>query len=435
MKFDMIFGHILFAPDGGGSGGAEPKTTQPDGKKGSDPKEEFRQVAAELKSLMTASDERSEAELKEYREKLDKRLDDLEFSFDQKLKAHKVPAESKKYENADAFKAALYAFARKDASSIPGLLQQRGHEVKSSYHPAFKEVKSDNIVRFDQTTGGALLMPAEVSTDIIYNARETTPLAQLVNMTTTDRAQKVVTLRVGTPGIQWIGEEGTVEKKKMTYRTVTLTPKKAAARYGVSIEQEQDSMHDPIAEMQRAYSEDFAVGVGSAMLKGNGVEQPTGMLGKLTEFESNALALVTDDLIKLQEQILEVYQSSGSWLFTRKTRAYIRTLILSSTNGLQYTWEPDFQRKSPTLLLGAPVYIAKDSDLAGKVSGNFDANAIPIIFGDFRSGYELTMRSDMYVIDDPYSDSDSFVRNLSIMSRVDGKPTKTEALVALKMTA
>jgi HK97 family phage major capsid protein len=139
-------------------------------------------------------------------------------------------------------------------------------------------------------------------------------------------------------------------------------------------------------------------------------------------------------LIRMQEQLKENYQASASWLMTRLTRAYIRSLVLSSTNGLQYTWEPDFKRQSPTLLLGAPVYIAKEGDLAGRVSGNFVAGQVPLIYGDFSQGYEVTRHTEMYLIDDIYTGAAEFVRNLHIMARFGGNVIKSEALVQLTIS-
>ena len=430
----MIYGSILFAPDTGGSGAEG--DTKPKVKEQTDPRKEYQQIASELKNLISTQAERGKEEFKESFEKLNNRLDDLEFDHEKVKKdvSERYKENAGKYQHAGLFKNALLDFAKGNHNALHEKVGAGSLEVKSGYHPSYNQ-KSDNIVRYDQTSGAALLLPDEVSTDMLYNAIEATPIAQLVSTTTTSRPNKKITLRTGTPGIQWIGEEGEVDKKKMTYKVITLTPKKGACRYGMSIEQEEDSAWDPIGEMMKAFEEDFRVGVGSAALTGNGVDRPTGMIGNLTGHNSGGQALTTDMLIALQESILEEYQDNGSWLFNRTTRANIRSLVLSSTNGLQYTWEPDFQRKSPTLLLGDPVFIARKADMAGVLTGNFTVGDVPILYGDFRRAYELVVRTDMYMIDDPFSESKSFIRNLAIMSRVDGKPTQTEAAAELRITA
>ena len=429
----MIYAHLIasFMPSFLGIVADEGGSQKPDVKTPSDPKAEFRQLASELKNLVSTQADKTKGEYEEGLKKINDRFDKLEFDFEQSAK-NRVATPTDTFQHRDAFKKSLLEFAKGNRNALHDNYASGALDIKGGYHPML--MKSDNIVRFDQTSGAALLMPAEMSRQMLYNAIEATPIAQLVDTTTCSSATKTVTIRTGTPGIQWIGEEGETDKGKMTYKVITLTPKKAAARYGMSIEQEQDSQWDPIAECMKAYEEDFRVGVGTAALTGNGVDRPTGMVGKMGGMNTASLALSTDLLIRLQEQILEEYQDNASWLFTRKTRAYIRSLVLSATNGLQYTWEPDFQRKSPTLLLGDPVFIAREGDLAGLVSGNFTAGHVPVLYGDFKSAYELTVRSDMYMIDDPYSESKSFIRNLAIMSRIDGKPTKTEAVVELRIT-
>jgi len=418
------------AHEDGAGGGAKAK-------KSSDmtPKEEFRQVASELKTKFEDFQKGilTKSEFEDASTKMNDRLDQLEF--DLKSQSRKAVDGEKNKEHKEAFRKAFSMFGKGRREELNQKSIQEEIGMKSAYHPML-QTKSSNFVRFDVASGGALLMPAEMSTQILYNAVERNAVTSLVRNTTTDRQKKIVTIRTSTPGLNWVEEEGTTPKGKTTYRKVELTPKKAAARYGMSIEEEQDSGYDIENEIMRAYEEDFDVSVGTAVTSGNGVGKPKGLIGNCKAYESSSLSLTTDILIKMQESILEAYQGNANWLFTRKTRAYIRTLVLSATNGLQYTWEPDFTRRTPTLLLGAPVNVAREGDLAGAFSGDFSAGQVPILYGDFDQGYELTMRSDMYVIDDPYTESADWIRNYNIMSRIDGQPTKSdEALVELQITA
>ena len=305
-------------------------------------------------------------------------------------------------------------------------------EVKAGYHD--REVKSDNLVRFDFAASGALLLPAAISNEIIKNVVEATPVMGLARVTPTNRSDYKRRVRTSTPGGRWLAEEATNTKTKPTYGEISIPPQKWAAQYGWSIENEQDSAYNLVNELVQAYTEDFSVDFGSAFVNGNGVGKPRGLVGNVTSFNSGGLALTTDMLIQMQAQLKEPYHANASWLFDRYTRAYVRSLVLSSTNGLQYTWEPDFTRRSATLLLGAPVALSRPGDLAGRVSGNFTAAQVPIIYGDFSQGYEVTMHTDMYMIDDPYTEASSFVRNMHIMSRVGGNVIKDEALVQLTIT-
>lgn len=385
---------------------------------------DFRNLVAELKEAVTSDINGLQTESAETKSKLDKineQLDKIEF--DQKTQPAPINPELKKKASVAEFSELLGKFAQGERKGL-----NVSTEVKSQYHQSLN-TKSDNLVRFDLAAAGALLLPNDISADIIKNVTEFTPAMSLASVTTTNRSNYERRVRTGTAGGQWLSEEVQNVKTKPKYAIVKIPPQKWGARYGWSIEQQQDTGYDLIAELNQSFREDFSVDMGAAFISGDGVGKPTGMLGNITNFDTTQLAITTDDLIKLQESLKEDYHGNASWLFTRKTRAYIRTLVLSSTNGLQYTWEPDFQRKSPTLLLGAPVTIARDGDLAGRVSGNFTAGQVYAIYGDFSQGYEVTMHTDMYMIDDPYTDASSFVRNLNIMTRVGGAPIKAEALV------
>lgn len=421
---------IFMAPDtGGGTGGGAANVNN------SDPKKEFANLADELKTTIKEYGQES-SEAKSQLEKINNRMDELEFDYQAHKKSLPHVGETKEMVHLDTFRSAFFRFASGDrhAFKTDGAA---GLEVKSGYHPMLsREEKSDNIVRFDVATAGALLLPEEIATAINYNVIEKTPVMELVLTSSTSRSEKSRILRDKTGGGTWLEEEGTNVKKKPEYRKVKLTPKKFAARYGFTIEQQEDTAFDLVSEISRAYQEDFDVSVGSAVVKGDGNGKPKGMIGNIGSENSGALTLTAQMLIDHQESLLEAYQNAGSWLFTRKTRAFIRGLFLSSANAsLQYLWEPDFTRRAPTMLLGNPVYIAREGDLAGATDGTFIAGEVPVIYGDFREGYEVTMRTDMYIIDDPYSESDQFVRNLNIMSRVDGQPTRKEALSQLTITS
>ena len=379
--------------------------------------EEFRGLVAELKESVATDN-------KEAIDKINERMDKVEFDVKTAPKPRPEPSESKKELHKEFANIAL-----EFASGNRHELKKR--EVKN-WHPSM-ETKGDNLVRFDFASAGALLLPAQISEDIIKVVTESTPAMALARVTTTGRSEYKRRVRTGLPGGAWLAEEVANNKTKPTYKEVSIPPQKWGARYAWTIEQQQDTGYNLVGELTQAFREDFSIDIGAAFLSGNGVGKPTGLIGNVTNFDAAQLAISSNDLIRIQEELKDGYQANATWLFTRATRAYIRTLILSTTNGLQYTWEPDFQRRSPTLLLGAPVAIARDGQMAGKVSGNFTAGEVYLVYGDFSRGYEMVMHTDMYMIDDPYTEASSFVRNMHIMTRVGGNVIQEEALV--QMTA
>jgi HK97 family phage major capsid protein len=390
-----------------------------------DDKKELRDLVVELRNAVEQKHGVLEVKNQEAYNKINERLDAIEF--DSKKNAHQSSDANLDNGVKTEFKEVLRDFTfggdRKGINS---------RELKSAYKGG---KKSNTLVRFDIAAAGALLMPAQVSEEIIKNVVEATPILQLARVTPTDRSDYKRRARTSTPGVTWLAEASTNSIVAPQYAEISIPPQKAASRFAMSQEQIDDTGYDLVSEMTECFREDFAAGFGTATLSGNGVGKPYGMIGRVSNYDSASVALSTDMLIRMQEQLKENYQASSSWLMTRLTRAYIRSLVLSSTNGLQYTWEPDFKRQSPTLLLGAPVYIAKEGDLAGRVSGNFTAGQVPLIYGDFSQGYEVTRHTEMYLIDDIYTGAAEFVRNLHIMARFGGNVIKSEALVQLSITA
>lgn len=385
---------------------------------------DWRNAVAELKDLTVnrlSSVEEQGAEFKEQLEKINETLDSFEFA--SKTDTAKTPIQLRT-ETVSEFKDAFLKFARKDRTALGST------QVNNTYHPAM--AKSANMVRFDLASAGALLLPAQISEEIIKNVVEATPAMQLARVTQTDRSEYKRRARTSTPGGQWLGETAESTKGKPKYKEITITPHKWASSYGMSIEQEQDTGYDLVAEINQAFSEDFAVDMGYAFLNGDGVQKPQGLSDNVGTFTCDSNILTANDLIRAQESLKEVYQNSGSWLFTRTARAGIRTLFLTSNNAaMQYLWEPDFTRRSPTLLLGSPVYIAANGDLAGANDNTYTTGNKIAVYGDFAQGYEIVMRTDMYMIDDPYSNASSFERDFHLMTRVGGGVIKPEALVTI----
>jgi len=417
-----MFKHLNICFDPNEPTGGEPNVKTP-----SDAKGEFRQLASELRDTV-ASYKTDSAESKERLENLNERMDTLEYSLE-KSRHSKAPESEPKYKHVDTFKNALKRWCEGDRRNLTGDV-----EVKSGYH-SYTDKKSDNMVRYDVQSAGALLLPSEFSNDMIHNIQETSPIMQLVSVRVTDRPSVTRTLRTKTPGVAWVEETGKASKGKTEYRNVEITPHKAAARYGFSMEQFEDSGWDMTTEINQAWTEDFDIEAAKQMINGDGVKKPKGMLEEAKVADLGDRTLDANELIQMQEELLEVYQRNASWLFNRKTRAYVRTKVLSD-NAIQYLWEPDFTRGSPTLLLGSPVYIAANDHMHGVTTGDFDANSKPILYGDFSRAYQAVIRNDMYVIDDIYSEADAFVRNINIMARIGGHPLEaSDCLVALKKTA
>ncbi len=381
-----------------------------------DPKSEFRNLAAELKDAVINKNQ-------EQSRKINERLDAIELG----LKSVKTPETKTNSEDRANFKKAFGLFAKGGLGSVESM-----RDVKVGRRVA-GEIKSDNLVRFDLAAAGALLLPAEMSTDINKQIVEFSPVLQVAKVVETSAPSYKQAQRNDSLSATWLDEDTASSKVKDTFGYVDIPVHKIAARVAWTIEQEQDAAYDLEAEINSSIREQFEKSLGTAFISGNGVKKPTGLVGNVTNYNSGALTLTSDMLIRLQAQLKDYYQANSAWMANRLTFAAIRQLVLSSTNGLAYLWEPSFQAGYPSRLLGAPIYEAPD--LAGSVTGVFTAGQVPILYGDFAYGYTVARHTDFYVIRDQFSEASSFVTNLYVMSRFGGAVVRDEAIAQLTITA
>lgn len=147
----------------------------------------------------------------------------------------------------------------------------------------------------------------------------------------------------------------------------------------------------------------------AAFLSGDGVTQPKGIFAypqkPLGQYEWGHLECVEQlsDKPEIQlESLLSVvtatppqYLANASWLMSRS--AWTALLHLTDQNG-RILLQPAMGEKIPPILLGYPVFITDDMpQLSAKES------TTPILFGDFRSGYQIVDSGNISILRDPYS--------------------------------
>lgn len=286
--------------------------------------------------------------------------------------------------------------------------------------------KADNMVRYDFGSAGALLMPSEMSSDINKQIVEFTPVLQLARVVNTSSHTYRQRKRNTSLSASWLAENVAGDKTKSVYGYTDVPVHKLTARVGWSIEQEQDSDFNLREEVMGDIREQFEVSLGQAFLSGDGINKPTGMIGRVTPYASAPAALTSVALITMQAILKTGYQRNASWMMNRQTMAKVRALtIAGGTNN--YIWEPSFQAGTPSRLLGSPVYEAPD--LAGTSAANFTQATVPIIYGDFKNGYLVARNRDFYLIEDRFTEADAFATNLNAMTRFGGDVIRAEAIV------
>ena len=185
-------------------------------------------------------------------------------------------------------------------------------------------------------------------------------------------------------------------------------------------------------EVRIAFSEAEEV----AFVNGDGVAKPRGFLqytkiadaswawekvGYIATGSSGAFdANEADDLIDLVYTLKQGYRSNARWMMNRLTLAGLRKIKDGNDN---YIWQMGMSLGQPSSILGYPITESEEMpDIA--------ADSFSIAFGDFRSGYLIVDRIGIRVLRDPFT-AKPFVLFYTT-KRVGGGIQNFEALKLLK---
>ncbi len=363
---------------------------------------------------------------KEAEKKWQDRFDELEFQVKKSAKAN--TSASERGEETKTFLKAARLFGKGGISAV----QNEFKDAKVTRNGT--ETKSDNLVRFDVSAAGALLMPAEMSSDINKQIVEISPVLQVAKVVNTSNPSYKQARRDSSLTASWLDEDVAGSKTKDSFGFTDIPVHKLSARVAWTIEQEQDSAYDLEAEIMSSIREQFDKSLGAAFISGNGVGKPQGMVGNVQSLGAGGATLTADMLINLQYSIKSFYRGRASWMANRATIREIRQLaVVAGTSVLSYLWEPSFQAGEPSLLLGSPVYEAPDL-VAPDAAGTFATGNAALLYGDFNYGYVVPKHTDFYLIRDPYSEGSSFVTNIYAMTRFGGAVVRSEAIAQLTMS-
>ncbi len=159
--------------------------------------------------------------------------------------------------------------------------------------------------------------------------------------------------------------------------------------------------------LARKVARKFGRTEGAAFVNGNGVGKPRGFLtyptwaaegvfefGKIEQVNmGHATALTTDGFTQIMYALVEDLIGRGTWLMNRLT---VRdTMKLKDGDG-QYIWRPGIQAGQPSSILGAPLRMSTTMPTVA-------ANALSVVFADFREAYLIVDRQGINVQRDPFT--------------------------------
>ena len=288
---------------------------------------------------------------------------------------------------------------------------------------------------------GGYVVPAPVQTAIVQRITNISPIRSIANVIeVSSTLTKFPFDRQGqTSG--WIGEGGT--------RTATTEPvfDTRTPTYGMCyalVQATEEILMDSAIDIGRWLVNSSAIALaaaeGTAFVGGNGSNQPTGFLsgpapvttadasrasGTLQYTPGGAAAAISaiDGLISLFYSLKEAHRAAGSWVMNSATASVIA--LLKDSQG-RLLWSPALAENTPATLLGRPVVIAEDMPAIA-------ANAFPICFGDFSTGYLIADQGQLMVSVDSNITTPGVVK-FYVRRRVGGVILNSEAIKVLKVS-
>lgn len=273
-----------------------------------------------------------------------------------------------------------------------------------------KEHAIKSILAEGSNPAGGMWCPVPTDSRIRQRVWETSPMRQMAEVINVNT--KAMKFALDDEDI--IAQEtGEVDVRNPTdvpeFGEVRIDIHELSAKPQATLDVLEDSTMNLDAWLSGKVSSRFARQENEAFINGNGIKTARGILDYQdtdvevykrdaigTAITAASLTIDGDDLISVQANLLEDFQSNATWLMHRLIWADITKL--KDTTG-QYLLNPmQLFQGSVLTLLGAPVRMAGDmpSPTAGALVGGVNY----IAYGDFREGYTILDRLGINVIMD-----------------------------------
>jgi HK97 family phage major capsid protein len=301
----------------------------------------------------------------------------------------------------DEYKAAFVNWVRNR-----GQAPDEERKMQALQRKAAEEFKDITI---GSAAGGGFGVPEEISREIEKHELKFSPVRSLVKVVRAGTSDYKELLAINGATSGWVGESGSrAATTTPTLREIAPTHGELYAYPQASEWSLDDIFFNVEGWLSEAVGESFAVAEATAVISGNGTNQPTGMLNSaptavsdetatraaaVYEFIANVdagLALLPDRLIDTQYKLNSAYQAGAVWAMNSTTAGVVRKL--KDTTG-QYLWQPSLIVGQPDTLLGKPVTVWEQM-------ASIANNAHPIAYGNFKRGYVIADRVGMRITRD-----------------------------------
>ena len=225
------------------------------------------------------------------------------------------------------------------------------HSFLTALRSNFRQVS--NVLTEGTDTSGGYLVPDEYDERLIEKLDAENVIRSLGTVIQTSGERKI-NVAASKPAASWIEEGGELVFSDPQFSQIILDAYKLSVAVKVSEELLADNAYDLEGWLINSFSRALANSEEEAMVIGDGVSKPTGIL------TSGEVGITTagnkieaDEIIDLIYKLKRPYRTNAVFLTADSTLAAIRKLKDSTG---QYLWQPALTAGEPDRLLGYPVY-------------------------------------------------------------------------------
>ena len=224
------------------------------------------------------------------------------------------------------------------------------HSFLTALRSNFRQVS--NVLTEGTDTSGGYLVPDEYDARLIEKLDEDNVMRSLGTVIQTSGERKI-NVAASKPAASWIEEGGELVFSDPQFSQIILDAYKLSVAVKVSEELLADNAYDLEGWLINSFSRALANSEEEAMVIGDGISKPTGIL------TSGEVGITTagnkieaDEIIDLIYKLKRLYRSNAVFLTADSTLAAIRKMKDSTG---QYLWQPALTAGEPDRLLGYPV--------------------------------------------------------------------------------
>lgn len=315
----------------------------------------------------------------------------------------------------------------------------RDKEYTGAFNAHMRKGDVQAAMNKGQAEEGGYLTPVEWDRTITDQLREESPMRQLAQVQTTSKAGWKKLFNMGGTGSGWVGEtDNRPETDTPTLKELGFGHGEIYANPAATQQLLDDAEINIESWMATEVQAEFAEQEGAAFISGDGVNKPAGLLtyvtggtnaakhpfGAIKAINSGAAAdISSDSVLDLIYGLPKKYRQNAQFLTNNLTIAKLRKLKDGDGN---YLWQPSAQAGQPATLHGYG--LAEDENMP-----DVAANALPMLFGDYKRGYLIIDRMGVRVLRDPYTKKPYVL--FYTTKRVGGGVQNPECLRALKVAA